>query len=151
MGSAAIRSTLLLLALIASASGLQASESLKAIVQSYLTIQAQLAADKMDDVKEPARAIAAQAAVMGKAGEQLAASAAAVEKAADITAARDAFGKLTDAVMAAGKAENWKDVEGVRLAFCPMVDRSWLQKEKEIRNPYYGSGMLTCGSFKKLK
>ncbi len=64
----------------------------------------------------------------------------ALEAASDLEAAREAFGPLTDAVMAAGKAEGWKDVEGVRLAFCPMVKQSWLQKDEQIRNPYYGSG-----------
>lgn len=31
--------------------------------------------------------------------------------------------------------------------FCPMYDRgsAWLSTEKEIRNPYHGSQMLTCG------
>ena len=36
----------------------------------------------------------------------------------------------------------------MRLAYCPMVNKPWLQKDKEIRNPYYGAAMLTCGSFK---
>jgi hypothetical protein len=30
-----------------------------------------------------------------------------------------------------------------------MVQRSWLQKDEKISNPYYGSAMLTCGEFKK--
>jgi hypothetical protein len=30
-------------------------------------------------------------------------------------------------------------------AYCPMKKASWLSAEKEIRNPYYGSAMLTCG------
>jgi hypothetical protein len=127
-----------------------ASESLKSIVQSYVTIQSQLAADKIDDVKGPARAIAAQAVILGKDGPPIAKAATALERAADLAAAREAFGALTDAVLAAGKAEGWKDVEGVRLAYCPMVQRSWLQKDEQIRNPYYGSSMLTCGEFKKL-
>ena len=127
-----------------------ASESLKAIVQSYVTIQSQLAADKFDDVKGPARAIAAQAVILGKDGPRIAKAANALERAADLTAARDAFGALTEAVLTAGKAEGWKDVEGVRLAYCPMVQKSWLQKDEQIRNPYYGSSMLTCGEFKNL-
>ena len=28
---------------------------------------------------------------------------------------------------------------------CPMVDANWLSLEKGIKNPYYGSQMLTCG------
>jgi hypothetical protein len=34
--------------------------------------------------------------------------------------------------------------------FCPMANNgkgaNWLSKEKEVKNPYYGSMMLTCGS-----
>jgi hypothetical protein len=26
-----------------------------------------------------------------------------------------------------------------------MVKKNWLQADKEIRNPYYGSSMLKCG------
>ena len=48
----------------------------------------------------------------------------------------------------------WKDSliarlgPDVKLAYCPMADKPWLQKDKDIKNPYYGSAMLTCGSFK---
>ena len=33
----------------------------------------------------------------------------------------------------------------VHVQFCPMKKASWLSAEKDIRNPYYGSKMLTCG------
>jgi hypothetical protein len=35
--------------------------------------------------------------------------------------------------------------------FCPMYDKgsAWLSKEKEIKNPYYGSKMLSCGKVQK--
>jgi hypothetical protein len=38
--------------------------------------------------------------------------------------------------------------DGVRVAYCPMADKPWLTKDKDIRNPYYGAAMLTCGAFK---
>lgn len=31
------------------------------------------------------------------------------------------------------------------LDYCPMKKASWLSAEKAIKNPYYGSSMLTCG------
>ena len=34
------------------------------------------------------------------------------------------------------------------LLYCPMKKASWLSQNKEIKNPYYGSKMLTCGSVK---
>lgn len=33
--------------------------------------------------------------------------------------------------------------------YCPMKKVSWLSETKEIKNPFYGSKMLTCGSVKK--
>lgn len=30
--------------------------------------------------------------------------------------------------------------------YCPMVKANWLSKEEAVKNPYYGSKMLTCGS-----
>jgi hypothetical protein len=37
--------------------------------------------------------------------------------------------------------------------YCPMADDGkgaiWISEIKEIKNPYYGSNMLTCGSVKK--
>lgn len=46
----------------------------------------------------------------------------------------------------------WKLVKGsdtvnqtVYYQYCPMKKAYWLSREKEIKNPYYGSSMLTCG------
>lgn len=33
----------------------------------------------------------------------------------------------------------------VYQAYCPMKKAYWLSNTKEIKNPYYGSAMLTCG------
>ncbi|MBD78724.1 MAG: hypothetical protein CL840_07380 [Crocinitomicaceae bacterium] len=44
------------------------------------------------------------------------------------------------------------DNQSLYLNFCPMADDKkggfWLSLEKEIRNPYFGSGMLHCESVK---
>ena len=128
--------------------GLPASDALKAVVGSYLDIQAQLAADKIDAVKPAAQAIARQAARMGSGGEAIVKASKAIEQAADLNAARAAFGDLSDAVIAEGTAEGWKDVPDIRIAYCPMVKKSWVQKEETVRNPYYGTAMLTCGAFR---
>lgn len=129
--------------------GLHASDAMKSIVGSYLDIQSRLASDKVERIAPAAHAIAAEAARMGEGGVALAKSAQVLEQAADIKAARKAFGDLSDAVIAAARAEGWKDVPDVKVAYCPMAKRSWIQKEDSIRNPYYGTSMLTCGSFTK--
>jgi Cu(I)/Ag(I) efflux system membrane fusion protein len=135
--------------LLFSGTSLQASDAMKAIIASYMDVHAHLFTDKMDGVKPAAAAIAVQASSMGAGGAAMAAAAKRMEAAADLKAARDAFGALSDAVIAAGKAEGWKDVPDIKVAYCPMVNKSWLQKDGSIRNPYYGPAMPTCGEFKK--
>jgi hypothetical protein len=137
------------LCIVSSALVVQASDAMKAIVGSYLEIHAQLASDKIDGIKAPAGALAARAEGLGEPGKAMAKAARTVADSRDLKAARDAFGGLSEAVVAAAKAEGWKDLGDVKLAFCPMVNRSWLQKDEKISNPYYGSAMLTCGEFKK--
>jgi hypothetical protein len=142
---------LMFVAVVGFAAAVEASDALKAVMTSYLEIQTALAADKVDGVKPAAAAIAKQAASMGTAGDAIAKAAKAVEDAADIKAVRTAFGPLSDAVIAAAAAEQWKDAKDAKVAYCPMVDKSWVQTGDQIRNPYYGSSMLTCGEFKKKK
>lgn len=40
------------------------------------------------------------------------------------------------------------------LQYCPMANgntgASWLSNKQEIQNPYFGAGMLTCGSTKEI-
>ena len=134
--------------LVVGASAIQASDALKAIVSSYMEIHAALAADKIEGVQPAAKAIGAEAARMGAGGATIVTAAKAVETATDLKAARAAFGDLSDAVIAAAKAEGWKDLPDAKVAYCPMVKKSWVQKDGKILNPYYGSSMLTCGEFK---
>ncbi len=89
------------------------------------------------------------AATLGPDAELLASTAKKLEAAKDIAAARTAFGEVSAALVT--YAEKTKSDLGadLRVAYCPMVNKSWLQKDKEIKNPYYGASMLSCGSFKK--
>lgn len=38
----------------------------------------------------------------------------------------------------------------VYIQYCPMKKASWLSNEKDIKNPYYGSSMLTCGKVTEI-
>ena len=111
----------------------------------YLHIQVALANDSTDGVAEAARAIAAEAAEMGEQAAAIGTAAEALAEAADLRSARDAFGPLSDALIAYGREVGFGEL---RLAYCPMVDREWLQATSELRNPFYGSMMLTCGEFR---
>jgi hypothetical protein len=128
---------------------LAAADPLTAVVGSYLELQAALAADNFDGVKGPAAHIADQAKDMASGGKEIAAKATAVQQAANINAARDAFADLSAVVIAAAKADGWKGLDDVKVAYCPMNRKSWLQKDESVRNPYYGSSMLDCGLFQK--
>jgi hypothetical protein len=124
-------------------------EPVKSVLRDYLAIQKELAKDSLKGVDERAAAIAK--AVRGddmkmlpsdvtKQAETLAA-------ATDLRKAREAFKPLS-ASLVKYLADN-KAGKGVyHEAYCPMAKASWLQTEKEIRNPYMGKAMLECGELK---
>lgn len=41
--------------------------------------------------------------------------------------------------------------QSVYYQYCPMKKTYWLSEDKEIKNPYYGSSMLTCGKVTETK
>jgi hypothetical protein len=126
----------------------QTTTPAEAVVASYLEIHAALANDSLDGVPAAAERIAAQAPKLGATGELVARTAKAVAAAGDIKAARTAFGPLSDAVIDLVKTD--PSAHDVQLAYCAMADAHWLQKDEKIRNPYYGSSMLTCGEFRPI-
>jgi hypothetical protein len=65
----------------------------------------------------------------------------------DITQQRDHFMRLSTNIYLLIKIS--KPIEAVYYQFCPMANEgkgaNWLSKESGVKNPYYGSQMLTCG------
>jgi hypothetical protein len=127
---------------------LNAADLPAALIDPYIQVQVALSSDKFDGIATQAQAIEKAATSLGKDGEPIAAGAKKLAAAKDIAAARTAFGDVSAAI--AAYAEKTKSSLGpdVRIAYCPMVNKPWLTKDKTIRNPYYGAAMLTCGSFK---
>jgi hypothetical protein len=120
-----------------------AREVPSAILDSYLKIHAALAVDRTDGVQAAAKTLASDARALGATGAKTQQAAARLAAATDLASARAAFGELSDAMIAlVGPG-----ARGVKKAYCPMVKKYWLQKGKQIENPYYGSEMLRCGSF----
>ncbi|MGE3274753.1 MAG: hypothetical protein AB7O67_06555 [Vicinamibacterales bacterium] len=119
-----------------------------ALLTPYLQVQVALAGDTLEGVPAAANQVADEADRIGAGGEAIAAGAHAVANAADLEAARTAFGELSDAVLAYTTAEGIEP-QNLRVAYCPMVNKSWYQRGDAIRNPFYGSAMLECGAFKK--
>lgn len=65
----------------------------------------------------------------------------------DITSQRAHFSTLSEGVYSLVKV--FKPDNTVYLQHCPMYNdgkgADWLSKENAVKNPYYGSSMLTCG------
>ncbi|RYY47112.1 MAG: DUF3347 domain-containing protein [Chitinophagaceae bacterium] len=62
----------------------------------------------------------------------------------DLKKQREYFANLSSNMAAVAKSFKLSD-KPVYVQYCPMKKASWLSSEKQIRNPYYGSSMLTCG------
>lgn len=115
------------------------------IVGPYLDIQKALVADDLAPVAGAARTLQEKAAALGPDGGDLASAAARAARAGSLADARSAFGDLSAALIAyADKTK--QPIEGKVIAFCPMADKSWVQADGAIANPYYGKAMTTCGS-----
>ncbi len=73
-------------------------------------------------------------------------------KATDIEKQRSAFADVS-IIMWKFVKNNSEIKEDVYYQYCPMKKTYWISTEAAIKNPYYGSKMLTCGSVsdKKLK
>ena len=73
----------------------------------------------------------------------------AIAKTKDLKVQREKFAALSTNMYAVAKAVKLAPDPIYRL-FCPMKKASWLSSSKVIKNPYYGSAMLTCGSVKEI-
>lgn len=122
-----------------------------AIVSSYLRAAEVLAADRTDGLaaawaalRRDSRALAA-APSAGRVGELARNVAAAVPAdGLDLAAAREALKGLSHAVIELVRVAPAD--RALERAYCPMVEASWLQPDRQLRNPYMGEEMLECGS-----
>ncbi len=68
---------------------------------------------------------------------------------ADLVAARRDFAPLSTAIADQARAALSLHAAGLHLFECPMapvvIKGRWLQRAGELRNPFYGSSMLSCG------
>jgi len=120
----------------------------RSIVDPYLKIQSALAEDSLDQVKANAGDIATAATALGAPAMKIDMAAVQLSAATELTAARDRFGALSEAIDAYMTGLKLALPEGVRVAVCPMVNKPWMQEGSTIANPYYGKEMPTCGNFR---
>jgi Cu(I)/Ag(I) efflux system membrane fusion protein len=125
------------------------------ILTEYLKIQEALAADKTDGVKSAAEQIVAftdnvdAKTVTGEHAMHYKDLPVKIKKAAqelargkEIAAMRETFKSLSRPMAMWGTMSK---PQGIYVVYCAMAKGSWLQKGKEIRNPYHGHEMLRCG------
>jgi hypothetical protein len=62
----------------------------------------------------------------------------------DIKIQRQHFSNLSDNMVTLAKAVKLT-TQPIYQAYCPMKKANWLSNDKDIKNPYYGNSMLTCG------
>jgi hypothetical protein len=68
----------------------------------------------------------------------------AISQTKDFKEQRTHFANLSINMLAVAKAVKLTD-RPVYEAFCPMKKAYWLSSDKTIKNPYFGTAMLTCG------
>ena len=124
-------------------------QPVKSVLDHYLMIQTELAKDSVKGLDEHANAIAKAVKDddMKMLSPEIAKQAETLAKAKDLKTAREAFKPLSASLVK--YLGDHKAGKGVyHEAYCPMAKASWLQSEKDVRNPYMGKSMLTCGVLK---
>ncbi len=104
----------------------------------YLVIQTKLAGDSMAGVSAMATKISDT-----EKGTKTAAISKKLSESKNIEEAREHFKSLSKEIVA---TTSKKELGSLKVAYCPMARAKWIQKEVEVRNPYYGASMLECGS-----
>jgi hypothetical protein len=124
------------------------SEMPRSVIDPYLKIHAALSDDTIDGVRAAAGDVATAASALGAPAMKIDTAAVQLASATELEDARTKFGVLSEAIEAYMNGLKLTPPAGVKMAFCPMVMKPWLQGDATITNPYYGKDMLTCGNFK---
>lgn len=114
------------------------------ILEHYISLKNAL-------VESDAAAAAKAAAALATAPEvtdNIASSADAIALSSDLAVQRDEFYNLSQELYVVLKSDTSLN-QTVYWQYCPMARNdegaNWLSVESEIRNPYFGDAMLTCG------
>ena len=120
---------------------------LTALVDPYLAIQRALSADRWPGGAASADGVAREAAKLGPAADSIRQAAVRVHQARELSRARAAFADLSDAILIYAKRSSGTLGADVKIAYCPMAQKYWLQKGEKIQNPFHGTSMSECGRF----
>jgi len=108
----------------------------------YESVRQALLTDSLEQTRSAASQLASTAREAGQ--ERIASRAGALAKSGSMSAARDQFAGLSEAMIAYRTAEN--EQPKPQVVYCSMSNRSWLQPKGNISNPYYAdAAMRGCG------
>lgn len=126
-------------------------DKLNAIYPWYLQLQEALVVEDVAAAQKAAFAIEEGSRQLGGA-EGLTRAASEIATASGIDEQRATFQAMAGLMIQEVKSSGLQSGE-VYVAHCPMAfdnkGADWLSSTEEIRNPYYGDEMLTCGSVKE--
>jgi len=114
-------------------------------LKGYSQLQVLLAADKLEETRTEAKNLLQQSKIKSPSTSFLEK----ISKSSDELDLRKAFGEMSEFWVEKVKKEKPLQADW-QLFFCPMTPKGvygfWIQpKNTELKNPYYGAKMLTCG------
>lgn len=130
-----------------------AASQLGAVLASYETVRARLAADDAHGLQAPATELAAaaktamtQAPAAADKLDAIATHATKLSGLHDLAAARTEFGEISRHLIGLLSADK-QLAKGQHVFECPMVAgyKKWVQPNDALANPYMGQKMLACG------
>lgn len=126
-------------------------DKLNAVYQHYIHLTTALVAGDLAEAKVAATAITLGAKQLTN-GNALAVLATKIGEATDIEAQRTLLSDLSNDLIARVKGSGLS-AGAIYVEYCPMAlndkGASWLSNQKDIKNPYFGDSMLTCGEVKE--
>ena len=137
------------------------SASIQSVLTEYLKLKNALVADKSKEAAEASKSLKAaldkiggdlmteaQQKAFSEIGDDSKEHAEHIgANAGDIKHQREHFQMLSKDVYDLVKA--FGPTQTIYKDYCPMVKAIWLSETRPIKNPYYGSKMLTCGEVKE--
>ena len=119
--------------------------------QHYTQLKDALVASKIGEAKKMAGELQ-KALALAPGGKKASGEAAKIVASSNLDDQRKAFAALSNEM--AGLVKGGKLSGGtIYVEYCPMANNHegayWLSNEKDIKNPYFGDKMLTCGSVKE--
>ncbi len=142
------------------------NKSFNSVMTAYINLKNDLVSDRSDSAREAAKVLYSAIDNVSKQilsdekhhtwvlyAEKMSLDVAYIKGTSDLEVQRKYFIPLSDNMYIEAKAFHTNGTD-IYYQFCPMADNGkgayWLSETNEIRNPYFGSKMLSCGSTKEI-